>query len=514
MKNILGIELGSTRIKAVLINEQNKVLAQGSYEWKSSLIGGYWSYSLEEVDKGVKASYKDLLANYKKECGVALTKIDAIGVSAMMHGYLAFDKNDNLLTPFRTWQNVNTEQAADELTELFKFNIPMRWSIAHYYQAILNKEEHVKNVSYITTLAGYVHYKLTGNKVLGIGDASGMFPIKDGTYNAKMVKKFDELLVKNGIKTPLISILPKVLIAGETAGVLTKAGACYLDETGCLEEGAILCPPEGDAGTGMVATNSVSPRTANVSAGTSAFLMAVLEKDLDGYYKEIDVVTTPSGAPVAMVHVNNFTLEMTAWTNLFSEVITLGGGNISRDELFTSLYKKSLESDDDLGNVLGFNFLLGEPIVGVESGVPIILRNPSGNLTLANFMKMQIYTALGALSMGCEILYKENVKIDGVCGHGGFFKTEYVGQSAMSIAVGAPVTVMQNAGEGGAYGMALLALFTYLNQGNLQSFLNSVFKDALKTTVTASEKEVACFKNFMQKYKKALPLAKTAYKSL
>lgn len=514
MKKILGIELGSTRIKSVLINEQGKVLAQGSYEWKSELVNGLWSYSLEEVERGVKASCKDLLTNYKKEYKKTLTKIDAIGVSAMMHGYLAFDRNDNLLTPFRTWQNVNTLEASTKLSKLFKYNIPMRWSIAHYYQAILNGEEHVKNVAFITTLAGYVHYKLTGKKVLGVGDASGMFPVKNGNYNDKMVKKFDVLLSKNGIYTSLISILPKVLIAGENAGTLTKEGACWLDESGQLSDGVILCPPEGDAGTGMVATNSVKPRTANVSAGTSAFLMAVLEKELDGYYKEIDVVTTPSGAPVAMVHVNNFTLEMTAWTNLFSEVVSLGGGNISRDKLFELLYKKSLESDQDLGNILGFNFLLGEPIVGVDNGVPIILRNPSGNLTLANFMKMQIYSSLGALSIGCEILSNENVKIDSVYGHGGFFKTEFVGQSAMSVAVGAPVTVMQNAGEGGAYGMALLALFAYLKESDLSKFLDGVFKNAKKTTVTANEKEITAFNNFIIKYKKALLIAKNAHKVL
>ncbi len=510
MKKILGIELGSTRIKSVLIDENTTVIAQGSFEWENTLVDGLWSYSLENVEFGLQTSYEALAADYKAKYGDELTEIDAIGVSAMMHGYLAFDKNDDLLVPFRTWRNTNTESAADELTELFKFNIPMRWSVAHYYQAILNGEEHVNNVAFLTTLAGYVHYKLTGKKVLGIGDASGMFPISGCDYDKDMLCKFNSLLKQKGIDTPFEYVLPKTFVAGEDAGALTDEGAKWLDPTGKLEAGCILCPPEGDAGTGMVATNSVTPKTANVSAGTSAFLMAVLERELDGYYKEIDMVTTPHGAPVAMVHVNNFTSEMTAWTNLFEEVIALGGGNISRGKLFDALYASSLEATEDCGGLVGYNFLSGEPIAGVSSGIPMIARTPDGKLTLANFMKMHVYSALGSLAMGCEILKKENVQIDSVYGHGGFFKAPVVGQSAMSAAVGAPVTVMQNAGEGGAWGIAVLALFTYLGEQSLENFLESVFKNAEKTTLSASEADIKSFNAFMSKYKKALSVERLA----
>ncbi len=485
-------------------------MATGSYEWENSLTDGLWSYSLDDVEKGLQASYAALAENYKSTFGEELSEVDAMGISAMMHGYLAFDKNDKLLVPFRTWRNTNTEKAADELTELFKFNVPMRWSVAHYYQALLDAEPHVKDVAFLTTLAGYVHYRLTGKKVIGMGDASGMFPISDGEYDSTMLAKFDALMAEKGIATPLESLLPTVLTAGENAGVLTKEGAGWLDPTGSLAAGCILCPPEGDAGTGMVATNSVTPRTANVSAGTSAFLMAVLEKNLDGYYKEIDVVTTPHGAPVAMVHVNNFTSEITAWTNLFEEVISLGGGEISRGKLFDGLYAKSLEADTDCGGLMGYNFLAGEPIAGVSKGIPMTARTPDGKLNLANFMKMQIYSALGSLAMGCDILGKENVAIDSVCGHGGFFKAPFVGQSAMSAAVGAPVTVMENAGEGGAWGIALLALFAYLGEGKLENFLDGIFKDTKKTTVAADENEISSFSGFMNKYKKGLAVERLA----
>ena len=504
MKKILGIELGSTRIKAVLIDEHTTVIAQGSYEWENSLVDGLWSYSLDDVEKGLQTSFAGLAADYKSKFGETLTEIDAIGISAMMHGYLAFDRDDKLLVPFRTWRNTNTEKAADELTSLFEFNVPMRWSVSHYYQAILNGEKHVSDVAFLTTLAGYVHYRLTGKKVLGIGDASGMFPISGGDYDSEMLSKFNALLKEKNVNTSFESILPTVLVAGENAGILTDEGAKWLDVTGNLKAGCILCPPEGDAGTGMVATNSVTPRTANVSAGTSAFLMAVLEKDLDGYYKEIDVVTTPHGYPVAMVHVNNFTSEMTAWTNLFEEVIALGGGNISRGKLFDALYAKSLEADENCGGLTGYNFLSGEPIADIAKGIPMIARTPDGKLTLANFMKMHVYSALGSLAMGCEILKKENVQIDSVYGHGGFFKAPVVGQSAMSAAVGAPVTVMQNAGEGGAWGIAVLALFVYLGEQNFEEYLENVFKNVQKNTVCASEDEINSFNLFMVKYKKAL----------
>ena len=510
MKKILGIELGSTRIKAVLINENAAVIAQGAHEWENSLVGGLWSYSLESVENGLRESYANLCAEYKAKFGEDLSEVSSIGVSAMMHGYLAFDKDDNLLVPFRTWRNTNTEKASSELTELFSFNVPMRWSVSHYYQAILNNEEHVGNVAFITTLAGYVHYKLTGKRVLGVGDASGMFPLKDGSYAEDMLVKFNALLASKGICTPFEDLLPSILTAGACAGVLTEDGAKWLDPTGKLQHGCVLCPPEGDAGTGMVATNSVSVGTANVSAGTSAFLMAVLEKDLSSHYPEIDVVTTPHGAPVAMVHVNNFTSEITAWTNLFEEVIALSGGSISRARLFDALFTKSEEADESCGDIIGYNFLSGEPIADVSCGIPMIARVPGGRLTLANFMKMHIYSALGSLSMGFEILKNENVRLEKVYGHGGFFKTPKVGQSAMSAAIGAPVTVMQNAGEGGAWGIALLALFTCIGGGRLEDFLAKIFKNAESTTVSADDREIKSFNNFMKTYKEGLKIERFA----
>ena len=510
MEKILGIELGSTRIKSVLLDGNATVIATGSYEWENTLVDGLWSYSLEDVEKGIQASYRALSEDYKEKFGEPLRELSAIGVSAMMHGYLVFDSADNLLTPFRTWRNTNTEKAARELTDLFKFNIPMRWSVAHYYQATLDREPHVNSVAHLTTLAGYVHYKLTGKKVLGVGDASGMFPIKNGAYDAEMLDKFKQLLTKHGINTDFTTILPEILSAGECAGTLTDEGARWLDPTGTLNHGALLCPPEGDAGTGMVATNSITPRTANVSAGTSAFLMAVLERDLENYYEEIDVVTTPHGAPVAMVHVNNFASEITTWTNLFEEVIALGGGSISRGELFDKLYRISSESDSDVGGLMGYNFLAGEPIAGVSSVAPLLMRAPESRLTLPNFMKMQIYSALGTLAIGCEMLEKENVAIDSVCGHGGFFKTPVIGQSAMSAAVKAPVTVMKNAGEGGAFGIALLALFAYSREDSLEAFLDGIYGDAEKTTVSADESEKRSFAAFMEKYKRGIAVEKLA----
>ncbi len=494
----------------MLTDEYAAVIATGSYEWENKLIDGLWSYALEDVEVGIQESYLCLAKDYEAKYGENLCEISAIGISAMMHGYLAFDKDDNLLVPFRTWRNTNTEKAADQLSELFSFNVPMRWSVSHYYQAVLDGEEHIKNVSFLTTLAGYVHYKLTGKRVLGVGDASGMFPIKNDGYNKDMLTKFDALLAKNGVNVNFNCLLPTVLLAGEDAGTLTEEGAMWLDPTGNLKSGCMLCPPEGDAGTGMVATNSVTPKSANVSAGTSAFLMAVLEKDLSSYYKEIDVVTTPDGAPVAMVHVNNFTSEMTAWTNLFEEIIALGGGKISRGELFEVLYKKSLEADGDVGGLIGYNFLSGEPIAGVANGIPLIARVPGGKLSLSNFMKMHIYSALGSLAMGCEILKNENVEIERVCGHGGLFKTPDVGQSAMSAAINSPVTVMKNAGEGGAWGIALLAMYRYLGKESLTDFLAKIFCDTESTTIEANEEEIKAFGAFMVKYKKGLAVERLA----
>ena len=510
MEKILGIELGSTRIKSVLTDGTASVIASGSFEWENKLVDGLWSYSLEDVERGLQTSYAALAADYRNRFDEPLTEISAIGISAMMHGYLAFDRENRLLVPFRTWRNTNTAQAADELTRLFGFNIPMRWSVAHFDQAVLNGESHVHDVAFLTTLAGYVHFKLTGKRVLGVGDASGMFPISGGGYHREMLAKFNARLHEKNIDIDFEAILPSVLTAGEDAGTLTPAGAAWLDPTGQLKPGCMLCPPEGDAGTGMVATNSITPRTANVSAGTSAFLMAVLEKELDGCYPEIDVVTTPHGAPVAMVHVNNFTSEINAWVGLFEELLTLGGGQMARKDLFDALFAKSREADEDCGGLTGYNFLSGEPIAGVASGIPLVARMPDGKLSLANFMKMQVYSALGSLAMGCDILAKEDVRIDCVCGHGGFFKTPLVGQSAMSAAIGAPVTVMKNAGEGGAWGIALLALFALRGGGDSEAFLDGIFASSEKVTVSADEAEVRAFRGFMEAYRAGLPVEKLA----
>lgn len=509
-QNIIGIELGSTRIKSVLIAPDATVIAQGAYAWKSELRDGLWTYDLDEVWQGLQAAYAELRQAYHNKTGEELTEVAAIGISAMMHGYLAFDAEDKLLVPFRTWQNTNTAQAADELSDLFNFNIPQRWSAAHYYQAVLNGEAHVPQVSFLTTLAGYVHYRLTGRKVLGIGDASGMFPIEDRTYSPRMLQAFNTCLHEKGIAQDFRALLPDILLVGEEAGTLTAEGAKLLDPTGSLRPGCMFCPPEGDAGTGMIATNSITPRTANVSAGTSAFLMAVLERDLSGTYREIDMVTTPTGAPVAMIHVNNFTSEINAWAALFEEVIALGGGQIERGELFDLLYRTALAGDDDCGGLLGYNFQAGEPIAGVELGVPLLMRRPNGRLTLPNLMKMQIYSALGSLALGMDILRQEQVQLDAVCGHGGFFKAGKVSASAMSAAIGAPVTVMRNAGEGGAWGVALLALMTAQREHDVERFLAHIFRGAEKLTVAADIQEKQDFRAFMARYQKGLALERAA----
>ena len=497
MKKILGIELGSTRIKSVLINEKGEVLASGAHDWENQLENGYWTYSLDAVWQGLQSSYADLINNY----GEKIEKLDSIGISAMMHGYLAFDKDDNLLVPFRTWRNTTTAAAQAELTREINFNMPQRWSGTHFYQAVLNGEAHINDVTFLTTLAGYVHWKLTGKKVLGIGDAAGMFPTIENEYDKERLQKYNALLKKHGVDKKLEDLLPTPLMAGEDAGSLTDEGAKLLDVTGTLKGGAYLCPPEGDAGTGMVATNAVKVKTGNVSAGTSAFAMVVLEKPLAKVSTEIDVVATPSGKTVAMVHANNFTSEINAWTSLFMEVIELAGGSIKKGPLYDKLYEVSLKSDSDVGGLIGYNFLSGEPLVGLEKGVPMVARLEGGRLTLANFMQMQLYSALGAMSIGMEILAEENVEIEAICGHGGFFKCPFVGANAMSAALGCPITVMKNAGEGGAWGVALLALYRLENKVTLDSFLDEIFKDAEKETTIASDEEKAKFASFMKSYK-------------
>ncbi len=506
MKKILGIELGSTRIKAVLIDENAAVLASGSHEWENKLENGYWTYSLDDVWTGLKNAYADLCRSF----GTPIESLDSIGISAMMHGYLAFDKDDNLLVPFRTWRNTTTAQAAAELTEALGFNMPQRWSGSHFYQAVLNGESHVKDVAFLTTLAGYVHWMLTGEKVLGIGDAAGMVPISGSDYDMSRIEIYNSLLKKHGVDKDLYKLLPKAIVAGQDAGCLSEAGARLLDPTGTLKPGCPLCPPEGDAGTGMVATNAVRVRTGNVSAGTSAFAMVVLEKPLSKVNESIDVVATPSGADVAMVHANNFTSEINAWAGLFSEVIELAGASMNKGKLFDALYEISAKSDSDVGGLVGYNFLSGEPIVGMESGIPLVARRPSGKLTLANFMQMQLYSALGAMSVGMEILNEEKVQIDDICGHGGFFKTPFIGANAMSAALGAPITTMKTAGEGGAWGVAVLALYRICNEKSLEDFLDALFANAEKETVVASDAEKAKFSKFMESYKAGLAVEKRA----
>ena len=480
-KAILGIEFGSTRIKAVLIDPENHPIAQGSHTWENQLVDGLWTYSIEEIWYGLQDCYADLRANVKKQYDTEIETLAAIGVSAMMHGYMAFDKNEEILVPFRTWRNTNTGQAAAALSELFVYNIPLRWSISHLYQAILNNEKHVNEIDFLTTLAGYVHWQLTGEKVLGIGDASGMLPIDPATknYSAEMVAKFDKLVAPKGYSWKLEDILPKVLNAGENAGCLTPEGVKRLDVSGNLKAGIPLCPPEGDAGTGMVATNAVKQRTGNVSAGTSSFSMIVLEKELSKPYEMIDMVTTPDGSLVAMVHCNNCTSDLNAWVNLFKEFQELQGQPVDMDDIYGKLYNHALTGHADCGGLVSYNYFSGEHITGFEEGRPLFVRNPESNFNLANFMRVHLFTALGALKTGLDILLKEeNVQIDKLLGHGGLFKTKEVGQKLLAAAVNAPVSVMETAGEGGAWGIALLAsyMMTKKDGESLAQFLdNRVF---------------------------------------
>ena len=441
----LGIELGSTRIKAVLVGDTCKPVAQGDFTWENRLENGIWTYPLEEVWQGVQAAYAALAADVLAKCGQPLTTVGCIGVSAMMHGYLAFDAAGKLLVPFRTWRNTTTGAAAAELTSAFGFNIPQRWSAAHLYQAMLNREPHLPQLDFFTTLAGYVHWQLTGRKVLGEGDASGMFPIDSttGGYDAAMLAKFNALADKQGCPVDLVKLLPTVLPAGEDAGMLTVEGAKRLDPTGTLQPGIPFCPPEGDAGTGMVATNSIAPRTGNVSAGTSIFAMVVLEKPLSKVYPEIDMVTTPDGAAVAMVHCNNCTSDLNAWVDLLAESAALCGANIDKGALFTLLFNESLHGAPDCGGITPVNYISGESVTHLDTGVPLLLRRPDSAFTLANFMRANIYSAFATLAMGLEILRKENVAMNTLLGHGGIFKTPGVAQRYLAAAAGVPVTCME-----------------------------------------------------------------------
>ncbi len=513
-KTVLGIELGSTRIKAVLIDENHIPIASGDYEWENQLVNGIWTYSLEDVHTGIRTCFADLKADVKTRYGTELTTVGAIGVSAMMHGYLPFDKDGKQLAEFRTWRNTITGEAAEKLTALFAFNIPQRWSIAHLYQAILNGEEHVKDIAYLTTLAGYIHWRLTGEKRMGVGEASGMFPIDSSTldYDENMVQKFNEL---TGLD--LRTILPKVLPAGANAGTLTEEGALFLDPGGTLQPGIPAAPCEGDAGTGMTATNSVRVRTGNVSAGTSDFAMIVTDKEL-GVHREIDMVTTPDGLPVAMVHCNNCTSDINAWVGLFWEFCGLMGIEKSKKELFIALFRKALNGDADCGGLMSYNYFSGEGVTDIDEGRPVFARMPNARFTLANFMRTHLLSALATLKIGLDILTQtEHVEIDRLYGHGGFFKTPEVGQRMLSAAVGAPVSVMETAGEGGPYGMALLAAYMlWKEEGeSLPDYLDGkVFADAKASTLTATEEEIRGFNAFLKRYKGALPMERCAVEVL
>lgn len=514
----LGIEFGSTRIKAILIDDEFNVLATGSHDWENKLVEGYWTYSIEDIWHGLQSAYKSLNDECENKFSSKITSLSAIGFSAMMHGYLAFDKDDNLLVPFRTWRNTTTAQAARELTKVFNFNIPQRWSIAHLYQAILNNEEHVKNISYITTLAGYVHYKLSGKKTVGIGDASGMFPIDSGIndYNQEMLEKFSNLETVKQFDWDIKDILPKVLLAGENAGALTENGAKLLDPSGTLKAGALMCPAEGDAGTGMVATNSVAQRTGNISAGTSIFSMIVLEKQLSRVYEEIDMVTTPTGKPVAMVHCNNCCTDLDYWVKLFIEFSSLSGNKLTKGEIYDLLYNEALKGDSDCGKIVSINYFSGEPVTGFSQGRPIVLRSENSNFNLANFMRTHIYSAIATLKIGMEILEEENVDIDKLMGHGGLFKTKYVGQKLMAGAMKTPVSVLSTAGEGGAWGIAVLASYAKNNFDlSLEEFLDKkVFSKYEISTVEPDINDVNGFEKYMTLYKKSLAVEKSAVENI
>lgn len=517
-KAILGIELGSTRIKAVLIDQDNKPIAQGSHTWENQLVNGLWTYSIDAIWSGLQDCYADLRANVNKLYSTEIYSLAAIGVSAMMHGYMPFNENGEILVPFRTWRNTNTGRAAAALSDLFVYNIPLRWSISHLYQAILDNEEHVKNITFLTTLAGYVHWQITGEKVLGIGDASGMLPIDPTTndYSAEMVDKFNNLIAPKEYSWKLQDILPKVLSAGENAGILTAEGSRKLDASGHLKAGIPVCPPEGDAGTGMVATNAVKQRTGNVSAGTSSFSMIVLEKELSKPYEMIDMVTTPDGSPVAMVHCNNCTSDLNAWVGLFKEYQELLGIPVDMDEIYSKLYNIALAGDADCGGLLSYNYISGEPVTGLAEGRPLFVRSANDKFNLANFMRTHLYASVGVLKIGNDILFNdEKVKVDRITGHGGLFKTAGVGQRVLAAAINSPISVMETAGEGGAWGIALLGSYLVNNtkKQSLADYLDeSVFVDDAGIEVSPSPEDVDGFNTYIERYKAGLPIEEAAVK--
>ena len=513
---ILGIELGSTRIKGVLIDENHKVIASGSYGWENDLQGGVWTYKLEDAVKGVQTCFAELKADAEKKFGQPLTKVAAIGISGMMHGYLVFDKLGRQIAPFRTWRNTITGPAAAELTELFKFNIPQRWSIAHLYQAILNKEDHVKDIATLTTLSGYIHYLLTGKYAMGIDEASGMFPYDEEAvdFDAKRVAQFDELIAPYGFGWKLREILPQVLPAGACAGVLTAEGAKLLDVSGTLEAGIPMCPPEGDAGTGMVATGAVHPRTGSISAGTSGFSLQVLERPLKNYYPEIDVVSTPAGKTVAMAHTNTCSSEIDAWVHLIADAAKVMGWPLDMNELYTKLFQAALEGEADCDGIVSFNYFAGEPLTATETGRPMLVRLPDSKMTIPTFMRAQLNGAIATLVIGMQMLRdEEQVESDMLLGHGGFFKTAGVGQQILANALNVPITAMETAGEGGPWGMALLAAYMVRKaEGEtMEEYLqNRVFADAKSICVNPDPAGVAGFQAYLERYKQALAAQKAA----
>ena len=515
----LGIELGSTRIKACLVGpDPATVLAVGSHAWENEYVDRMWTYSLESVWSGVQAAYTDLVADVERRYGVRPSTFGAIGVSGMMHGYLAFAEDEELLVPFRTWRNTTTGPAAAELSELFGVNIPLRWSVAHLYQAVLDAEPHVGSVRFLTTLSGYVHWRLTGEQVLGVGDASGMFPIDDATggYDARMADRFDALVAERVPGLKVRELLPRVLRAGEPAGRLTAEGAALLDPSGTLQPGVPLCPPEGDAGTGMVATSSVAPRTGNVSTGTSIFAMVVLQRPLRGLHPEIDLVTTPSGEPVAMVHCNNGASELAAWAELFGRFAARSGSPLEPDAVFATLLGEALEGDPDAGGLLAYNHLAGEPVAGLTEGRPLIVRSPDSRFTLANFVRAQVYGVFGTLSLGMEVLAGEGVQIDRMLAHGGLFRTPGVAQRMLAAALDAPVAVAATASEGGAWGIAVLAAYlSRAEEMDLHSYLaDHVFAGADIDIAQPDPEDVSGYRTFLERYRAGLAVMAAAVEAL
>ena len=508
-KTTLGIEYGSTRIKAVLDDSENNPIAVGTFDWENTFDGTYWTYGQDELVAGIQGAYASLKADVEKRYGVTLRHVGAMGVSAMMHGYLPFDEDGTLLVPFRTWRNTTTTVAAHELTELFAFHIPERWSVSHIYQAVIDGEEHVSRIASFTTLAGYAHRLLTGENCLSVGDASGMFPIDSTTkdYDRAMIEKFDARVAEHGVTWKVEDLLPHVLVAGECAGHLTADGARLLDPAGDLESGCPLCPPEGDAGTGMIATNSVAQRTGNVSAGTSVFSMVVLEHALaDAMVPEIDLVTTPVGDPVAMVHCNNCTSDINDWVDLLADYSKVMGQPVDKGAIYTTLFNEALGADKDAGGLVSIPFVSGETVMGVQTGHPLFVRGQNARFTIANFMRMNIMSAFGALAVGNESLRKEGVRIDKLYGHGGIFKTPKVAQGLLAAALDAPVTVMETAGEGGAWGQAVAASYM-LNRDegeSLADYLNDkVFSGMSGMTIEPDPADVAGFKTYIESFKHA-----------